>query len=164
MGFNLEVAKGRSIAIKPVKSHGALLTINLSELLKTPGKDRAKWLKEHSDQTLGKEAAKQLKEAESLEQLLEALDKKIAKKVTPRTVPKGAIVLQPSDERRRSGLHYTPRSLTEPIVRTTLEPILETVVRSRGFAARGLPAVQRRQAAVHAGRDRRSDSPVGAGD
>ncbi|MFN9235036.1 MAG: DNA methyltransferase, partial [Planctomyces sp.] len=39
-------------------------------------------------------------------------------------VPKGAIVLQPSDERRRSGSHYTPRSLTEPIVRTTLEPIL----------------------------------------
>ncbi len=125
MGFNLEVAKGRSIAIKPVKSHGAPATINLSELLKTPGKDRAKWLKEHSDQTLGKEAAKQLKEAESLEQLLEALDKKIAKKVTPRTVPKGAIVLQPSDERRRSGSHYTPRSLTEPIVRTTLEPILK---------------------------------------
>jgi hypothetical protein len=124
MGFNLEVARGRSIAIKPVKSHGAPATINLAELLKTPGKDRAKWLKEHSDQMLGKEAAKQLKEAESLEQLLEALDKKIAKKVTPRTVPKGAIVLQPSDERRRSGSHYTPRSLTEPIVRTTLEPIL----------------------------------------
>jgi len=125
MGFNLEVARGRSIAIKPVKAHGAPATINLSELLKTPGKDRAKWLKEHSDQTLGKEAAKQLKEAESLEQLLQALDKKIARKVTPRTVPKGAMVLQPSDERRRSGSHYTPRSLTEPIVRTTLEPILK---------------------------------------
>ena len=35
------------------------------------------------------------------------------------------MVLQPSDERRRSGSHYTPRSLTEPIVRTTLRPILE---------------------------------------
>ena len=34
------------------------------------------------------------------------------------------MVLQPSDERRRSGSHYTPRSLTEPIVRTTLQPIL----------------------------------------
>jgi cell fate (sporulation/competence/biofilm development) regulator YlbF (YheA/YmcA/DUF963 family) len=125
MGFNLEVAQGRSIAIKPVKPHGAPATINLSALFKTPGKDRAKWLKEHSDQTLGKEAAKQLKEAESLEQLLQELDKKIARKVTPRTVPKGAMVLQPSDERRRSGSHYTPRSLTEPIVRTTLEPILK---------------------------------------
>ena len=35
------------------------------------------------------------------------------------------MVLQPSDERRRSGSHYTPRSLTEPIVRKTLEPVLE---------------------------------------
>jgi len=34
-------------------------------------------------------------------------------------------VLQPSDERRKSGSHYTPRSLTEPIVQTTLRPILE---------------------------------------
>ncbi|MEI7462525.1 MAG: type IIL restriction-modification enzyme MmeI, partial [Pirellula sp.] len=35
------------------------------------------------------------------------------------------MIFQPSDERRRSGSHYTPRSLTEPIVRTTLEPILK---------------------------------------
>src|SRR5205823_4515986 len=57
--------------------------------------------------------------------LLAALDRKIARGVTPAIVPKGAILLQPSDERRRSGSHYTPRSLTEPIVRTTLKPILE---------------------------------------
>ena len=43
---------------------------------------------------------------------------------TPDLVPPGAMVLQPSEERRRSGSHYTPRALTEPIVRTTLEPIL----------------------------------------
>lgn len=124
MGFNLEVARGKSIAIKPVKTHGAPATINLDELLATKGKDRAKWLKEHSDQALGKDAAKLLKDAETIEELLKALDKKVQKKVTPRIVPQGAIVLQPSDERRRSGSHYTPRSLTEPIVRTTLEPIL----------------------------------------
>src|SRR5262249_30088451 len=35
------------------------------------------------------------------------------------------MILQPSDERRRSGSHYTPRLLTEPIVRTTLRPIFE---------------------------------------
>ncbi|PQO38865.1 SAM-dependent methyltransferase [Blastopirellula marina] len=124
MGFNLEVAQGKSIAIKPVKTHGAPATINLEELLATKGKDRAKWLKEQSDQSLGKEGAKLLKDAETIEELLKALDKKVQKKVTPRIVPQGAIVLQPSDERRRSGSHYTPRSLTEPIVRTTLEPIL----------------------------------------
>lgn len=36
----------------------------------------------------------------------------------------GRLVLQPGEERRRSGSHYTPRSLTERIVRRTLEPIL----------------------------------------
>src|SRR6185312_7868822 len=36
--------------------------------------------------------------------------------------PIGSPVLQPTDERRRSGSHYTPRSLTEPIVRHALEP------------------------------------------
>ena len=36
--------------------------------------------------------------------------------------PRARMFLQPTDERRRSGSHYTPRSLTEPIVRTTLEP------------------------------------------
>ena len=124
MGFNLEVAAGKSIAIKPVKSHGAPATINLEALLLTTGKDRANWLKEQSDQKLGTVDAKQLKEAGSIDEVLAALDRKIAKKVTSRVVPAGAIVLQPSDERRRSGSHYTPRSLTEPIVLTTLEPIL----------------------------------------
>ncbi|QDT79193.1 hypothetical protein Mal35_26480 [Gimesia maris] len=125
MGFNLEVATGKSIAIKPVKTHGAPATIDLEALLETPGKDRAKWLKDQADQKLGAADAKALKAATSINELLQALDKKIAKKVTPRVVPAKAIVLQPSDERRRSGSHYTPRSLTEPIVRTTLEPILK---------------------------------------
>ncbi|QDT84771.1 Eco57I restriction-modification methylase domain-containing protein [Gimesia chilikensis] len=125
MGFNLEVATGKSIAIKPVKTHGAPATIDLEALLESPGKDRAKWLKDQADQKLGAADAKTLKAATSIDELLQALDKKIAKKVTPRVVPAEAIVLQPSDERRRSGSHYTPRSLTEPIVRTTLEPILK---------------------------------------
>jgi hypothetical protein len=128
MGFNLQVAAGKSIAIKPVKSHGAPATINLDELLETAGKDRANWLKENADQKVGAADAKLLKAATNIEELLTALDKKIAKKVTPRVVPSDAIVLQPSDERRRSGSHYTPRSLTEPIVRTTLEPILAQLV------------------------------------
>jgi hypothetical protein len=128
MGFNLEVAQGKSIAIRSVKSHGAPATINLEALLESPGKDRAKWLKEHADQKLGTADAKLLKESGTIDELLVALDKKIAKKITERVVPAGAIVLQPSDERRRSGSHYTPRSLTEPIVRTTLEPILKQLV------------------------------------
>ena len=35
------------------------------------------------------------------------------------------MIFQPSDERRRSGSHYTPSSLTGPIVQAALEPILK---------------------------------------
>lgn len=37
----------------------------------------------------------------------------------------GRLVLQPGEERRRSGSHYTPRSLTQGIVARTLEPLLQ---------------------------------------
>ena len=125
MGFNLQVAEGRSIAIKPTKSHGAPATINLEALLAAKPADRAKWLADQTDQKITGQAADALKKAATLEDLLAALEKKIAWHATPSVAPKGAMVLQPSDERRRSGSHYTPRSLTEPIVRTTLRPVLE---------------------------------------
>ena len=125
MGFLLEVAEGRSIAVKPVKSHGAPATINLEALLAVKPADRVKWVAERTDQKFAGQAAEGIKQAGTIEDLLSALEKKIARNVTPNVVPKGAMVLQPSDERRRSGSHYTPRSLTEPIVRTTLRPVLD---------------------------------------
>ena len=60
-----------------------------------------------------------------MDDLLVALEKRIDRNATPAPVAKGGLVLQPTDERRRSGSHYTPRSFTEPIVRKTLEPILK---------------------------------------
>src|SRR5439155_8785158 len=83
------------------------------------------WLRDRAGQTLTGDAIEKLQSAESINDLLDALDRKIAKTVTPNVVPQGAMVLQPTDERRRSGSHYTPRSFTEPIVRTTLRPLLE---------------------------------------
>ena len=61
MGFRLEKAAGRSIAIKPAKAHGAPATINLDELLASRPASAAKWLKEQTDQTLtgaGRDALK----------------------------------------------------------------------------------------------------------
>ena len=63
MGFNLEVARGRSIAIKPKKAHGAPTTINLEELLAAKPADRPKWLKEQTDQALTGQALDALKKA-----------------------------------------------------------------------------------------------------
>jgi len=67
---------------------------------------------------------KAVAEAATIEDLHAALLPVIDNAATPDLVPKGAMVLQPSEERRRSGSHYTPRELTGPIVSTTLEPIL----------------------------------------
>ena len=107
MGFDLEVAKGRSIAIKSKKSNGAPTTIDLEAILTIKGADRGKWLKENAEQDLSGQALDALKGATTIDDLLAALDKKIAKLVTPNVVSKGAIILQPSDERRqkRFALH-----------------------------------------------------------
>jgi hypothetical protein len=125
MGFGLEQAKGRSIAIKPAKKHGAPATINLEELLRMTGEKRNAWFKDQTDQKLTGAAADALKQAGTIEELLMALEKKIAADVTPLPVPKGAMIFQPSDERRKSGSHYTPSSLTGPIVEAALEPVLK---------------------------------------
>lgn len=125
MGFRLEVTQGSTIAIKAAKRHGAPAAINLDDLLATKGTDRVKWLADRTEQKFSGDVVKSIQNAATLDDLLVSLDRRIARNATPDKVPKGSMVLQPSDERRRSGSHYTPRSLTEPIVRTALRPILE---------------------------------------
>jgi hypothetical protein len=128
MGFRLEVAAGPTIAIKGQAKKGsvpAATAISLDDLLAVPAKDRAKWLDERTDQELSADAEKALKAAVSADDLLAALERKVARNATPAPVAKGGLVLQPTDERRRSGSHYTPRSFTEPIVRKTLQRVLQ---------------------------------------
>jgi hypothetical protein len=127
MGFEVRVSTGRSIAIRPVKKHGAPATINLEELLGQKAAERAKWLKDRTDQSITGQTLETLRTAMSIDDLLAALDRKIDNLVTPNVVPANSMIFQPSDERRRSGSHYTPRSFTEPVVRTTLRPILEAL-------------------------------------
>ncbi len=125
MGFELHVASGRSIAIKPAKRHGAPTTINLEELLATAPDKRLKWFLDHTDQKLTGAAADALKAETDINSLMLALDRRIAKSVTPDIVAKDAMIFQPSNERRRSGSHYTPSSLTGPIVEAALAPVLK---------------------------------------
>ncbi|MEX2555580.1 MAG: DNA methyltransferase [Actinomycetota bacterium] len=124
MGFRLETTTGTSVAVKAQKKHGAPTALDLEELLAQPGKSRTKWILDRADRKVPPKVAKSAETAESLADLHAALESMIDKAATPDLVPKGAMVLQPSEERRRSGSHYTPRALTEPIVRTTFEPIL----------------------------------------
>ena len=125
MGFELHVAKGPSIALKPKKRNGAPITINLVEALAVAGPKRNDWLNKEADQKLTGQAERALKEASSIDDLMAALDRRIAKNVTPTIVPAEAMIFQPSAERRRSGSHYTPRSLTQPIVEAALAPVLK---------------------------------------
>jgi hypothetical protein len=132
MGFRLETAHGRSLAIKPAKRLGAPVTVDLEELLSVAPEKREK---RFTDQTARKPAGgvkKGIEGAVTLDELHAALEPIIDRDATPDIVPPGSMVLQPSEERRRSGSHYTPRSLTEPIVRTTLAPILERLRGSEG--------------------------------
>jgi hypothetical protein len=119
MGFRLERALETSIGIG--KEH---VVVGLETLLTKKGTDRAKVLKETASVELPDKASDALKNAVTVDDLVAALGRRISP-LTPRTVPVNGFYLQPTDERRRSGSHYTPRELTEPIVRTTLRPILE---------------------------------------
>lgn len=127
MGFEVKPALGMSVALVP-KSKGkgapAHPVCDLDALLRQPGKDRGKWLKDECDVELPAAQATLLKQATGVAELLEALQKRRSP-FTPQEVRRGGLVLHPTEERRRSGSHYTPRELTEPIVATTLRPIFE---------------------------------------
>jgi hypothetical protein len=136
MGFRLETATGRSIAVKAQKKWSAPTTVDLDALIAVNPAERKKWLEERAARKITETVAGPLKEARELDDLHAALQPVVDRDATPDLVPQGAMVLQPSEERRRSGSHYTPRSLTEPIVRTTLEPILSRLRGPSGEAPR----------------------------
>jgi hypothetical protein len=125
MGFELHVAEGPSVAIRAKKKQGAPVTINLESLLQISVAERNKWLKKNTDQEVTGTALAALKSAGTVEDVQAALKHKIHLEATPVAVRAGAMVFQPSPERRRSGSHYTPRALTRPIVEAALEPVLK---------------------------------------
>ncbi|MDP1571934.1 MAG: N-6 DNA methylase [Vicinamibacterales bacterium] len=116
MGFALQQAGGPSIALAP--KH---IVIRLRDLLEQTPKERVQWLQKQAETKVTGDA---LAKAATQDEALVALGKRVSR-YTPHVLPAGAMYLQPTEERRRSGSHYTPRSLTQPIVATTFRPILE---------------------------------------
>ncbi len=128
MGFTVEKTSGASLAIKAGKNNRTPVFVDLDQLLATKGKDRIKYLKEEADRgQLSANVSKAVEAAASHDDLAAAFSGLVDLRASPdsRVSPAGTPVLQPTDERRRSGSHYTPRSLTEPIVRHALEPTFE---------------------------------------
>jgi N-6 DNA Methylase len=123
MGFTTLRATERMIALRDDKKLPNF--IGLDTLLAQKPADRQKWLKDNGIK-LSKKQAKDVKEAGGIAVLIEAFGSLVDERASPKATPigPGAPYLQPTEERRRSGSHYTPRALTEPIVRHALEPAL----------------------------------------
>ena len=130
MGFRVELTTGRSIAVASPKRTGAAVVVDLDRVLELEGGKRAKALQDATDRQLTGNAVATLRSASTVADVLAALNRTVDRDTTPDIVPAGTPVLQPTDERRRSGSHYTPRSLTEPIVSEALRPILERLGRN----------------------------------
>lgn len=125
MGFTVEVAKGPVLAIKAGKNNKVPVFADLVRLAGMAGDARVKALKDdHSRSSLTAKQQAAIKAASNVDMLAGALDGIVDDRGSPhrRMAPAGTPILQPTDERRRTGSHYTPRSLTEPIVRYALEP------------------------------------------
>ena len=137
MGFTVEVAGGPSLAIKAGKNDKVPVFVDLAVLLTKPAGDRIKYLKEATGRgKFGRAVEPGLRTADTIEALTIAFSgagaarsSAIDLRGSPRQEPSapGTPILQPTDERRRTGSHYTPRSLTAPIVTHALEPAFERV-------------------------------------
>lgn len=129
MGFTIEKTIGPSVGIlyKPPRQKIPLtFVINVDELFAQKGNHREKWIKDLAgvDLQFSTKIRKELKEVKSIDELCSALDNRLSP-YTKRGLNSGKLILQPTRERRRSGSHYTPRTLTEPVVLETFRPWLE---------------------------------------
>jgi hypothetical protein len=127
MGFTVETMKGAALALRGGKNDRVPVFVDLAELVTLKGSDRQKRLKDDYDVKLPDKVAKAVAAAKTQAELEAALKPRVDERASPGAMvaPPGAPLLQPTDERRRTGSHYTPRSLTEPIVRHALEPAHE---------------------------------------
>ena len=137
MGFTAQRAPAPMLAIRAGKANRVPVWVDLSALTALPGGEREKWLKA----TTGRGAwptrvSRALRTAADPATLAAALAPVADHRASPRGQPvaAGTPILQPTDERRRTGSHYTPPSLTRPIVAHALEPAFARIGRDAGPA------------------------------
>ena len=128
MGFSVEPASGPVLAIRAGKHNRTPVFVDLAALAARKGEDRLRFLKEEAERgQISARQQKAIKEATGADELAAALEPIADERGSPgkRVLPAGTPLLQPTEERRRTGSHYTPRTLTEPIVRHALAPAFE---------------------------------------
>lgn len=125
MGFDVRRAAGPCLPTRPLG-----VVVELHDLREAS--DRVRWLAA----AIGDRPARLKKQVPELEAFTPTDDvdadlaalQTLLQPLLPRgaeRIPPGCHYLQPGEERRRSGSHYTPRALTEPIVARTLGPVLD---------------------------------------
>ena len=127
MGFHVVPMPSRAVCVR-----GPRVWVAVSDLLEAPPDRRAAWLEDEAgvDKSAVKKAGAEIKAAKTEDEMLAALqaiqarDTEVARPLQ--------LVLQPGAERRRTSSHYTPRSLSEPIVRRTLEPLIGAMTQVDG--------------------------------
>ncbi len=140
MGYHVEKLVHDAVALKVKdKPSAARAWVPVAALLEVPSARRAAWLEDELgfDKASAKKAVAALEGAKDEESGCDALldlgtsrgksgarSRSAADKRARFFGPRGRLVLQPGPERRRTSSHYTPRSLSAPIVRRTLEPLL----------------------------------------
>ncbi len=122
MGFHVVRLPGPALCLKGSK--GAKVWVVAADVLAQSPAQRAAWVADTA--ALAKSAvakvADALKAAQTETDVLAALQPLRVKGSDAGRA--GQLVVQPGNERRRTSSHYTPPSLTAPIVRRTLEPLL----------------------------------------
>jgi hypothetical protein len=122
MGYHVVRLAGPALCVKGGK--GARIWITAAEVLSLPAAQRAQWVAENA--ALAKSAVTRITEplraAGTEAAVLAALEPLRVRGSVNGVI--GQLVIQPGAERRRTSSHYTPASLTAPIVRRTLEPLL----------------------------------------
>ncbi len=130
MGFTVQRAGAPMLAIRAGKGNRVPVWVDLAALVAAAGGERIALLKAWSGRGQFPAAvSKALRIAANVAELTAALAPIVDARASPRgaSVATGTPILQPTDERRRTGSHYTPRSLTEPIVAHALEPALARI-------------------------------------
>lgn len=128
MGYSVQRLAGDAVRLRLGGSGSARLWLEAAPLFKRKDEaDRARWLGDELgfDNAEAKRIAKAVKDCSTTKQTLEALEKLAGK--NPERAAKGALVLQPSLERRRTSSHYTPPELAKSVVERALEPLIATM-------------------------------------
>ncbi|MCB9548048.1 MAG: N-6 DNA methylase, partial [Myxococcales bacterium] len=118
MGYSVLRMPAPALCLRPSR-----FWITGEELIDVPPGRRAAWLQEEAG--IGRAPASKLADAlKPVRDAAAALDVLAAATGARDRAPAGRLVLQPGPERRRTSSHYTPRSLSAPIVARTLEPLI----------------------------------------